>query len=116
LHRQSSTTAAALLHFFAHLLIAPPLGHVFISTFAALAIVLPAFGSSLAAIRNHSEYQRNAERYRFMIQYLTTIRNEMSHSHSQKNLMKLVEEANELMMNEQMEWRVLFRVHRVEMP
>jgi hypothetical protein len=108
------TFFASLFHFFGHSVTPSASTVFFINLVAALAIIFPAFGSSVAAIRNYNEYKRNSERYEYMVQHLTAIRNEIAGNISRNKFLSLLREANELMMSEHMDWRVLLRVRSIE--
>ncbi len=108
------TFIASVFHLLGHSVISADSTVFSINFFAALAIIFPAFGSSVAAIRNYSEYKRNSERYEFMVQHLSAIRNEILGNISQDKFLSLLREANELMMSEHMDWRVLLRVRSIE--
>lgn len=108
------TFFASIFHLFGHYVASITPIVLYLNLFAALAIIFPAFGSSVAAIRNYSEYKRNSERYEFMVQHLSAIRNEILGNISQDKFLSLLREANELMMSEHMDWRVLLRVRSIE--
>jgi len=108
------TFIAAFFHFFGHFLIPTQTNGPLLTLFAALAISLPAVGSSVTAIRNYREYQRNSERYGSMVQYLTTIRNEINRATTREKFIELVKEADEVMMKEHMDWRILFTCRSIE--
>ncbi|MCX5800582.1 MAG: hypothetical protein NTX17_04275 [Candidatus Eisenbacteria bacterium] len=76
---------------------------------ASWAIVLPAAGAAIASIRIHREYLRNSERYRHMVDHLTRITGRIEQSEDRETLVGSLEEANELMLLENQDWRVIFR-------
>jgi len=79
------------------------------SILASWAIVLPAAGAAIASIRVHREYLRNSERYKHMFDHLTTITERIEQSEDTDTLVRSLEEANELMLLENQDWRVIFR-------
>jgi hypothetical protein len=73
-----------------------------------LAIVLPAVGAALAGIRAHREYLRNAERYAAMVRVLGEIGDEIEEAREWLALTDQLEMANEIMLRENQDWRVVF--------
>lgn len=87
----------------------------FIATLiAAAAIVLPAVAASLSAIRVQREYRHNAERAAAMLHHLSSITLRIRRAERMDELCDLLEEANEVMLREQQEWRVVFRFRELE--
>ncbi len=74
---------------------------------ASMAIILPVSGAALGGIRVHREYLRNAERYGHMARYLSTLGDQIRRAQDFYVLTGLVEEANEVMIRENQDWRVL---------
>jgi len=81
---------------------------------AFLTISLPAIGSAVAAIRVQREYLRNAERYSHVVRHLTAIRNQIRHAKTMGELSGFLEEANEITLREQQDWRIIFRFRGIE--
>lgn len=82
----------------------------------SMAIILPAVGAALAGIRIHHEYLRNAERYYHMAMHLSSISERIIEAKDMKTLTKLLEEANEMMLRENQDWRVVFLFQKLEPP
>jgi hypothetical protein len=76
---------------------------------AFLAIVLPATGAAIASVRVHREYLRNSERYRQMADHLTRSMGEIGQANGREALTRCLQEANDLMLLENQDWRVIFR-------
>jgi hypothetical protein len=83
---------------------------------ASAAIILPVIGAALAGIRVHREYLRNAERYSHMARHLTTVSNQIERAPDLAALTGLVEEANEVMLRENQDWRVVVLFQKLEAP
>jgi len=81
---------------------------------AAATIVLPAVAASLSAIRVQREYRHNAERAAGMLRHLSSISLRIREAGTMDELCDLLEEANEVMLREQQEWRVVFRFRELE--
>jgi hypothetical protein len=81
-----------------------------------LAIILPTASAAFAGIRFHREYLRNAERYTHMARYLSTISEKIKKAQDMKTLAGILEEANEIMFLENWDWRVAFRLRKMEAP
>jgi len=82
----------------------------------SMAIILPAVGAALAGIRIHHEYLRNAERYDHMGMHLSSISERIREAKDMKTLTRLLEEANEMMLRENQDWRVVFIFQKLEAP
>jgi hypothetical protein len=85
---------------------------------ASVTIILPAVGAALAGIRIHREYLRNAERYAPMVRYLSMIRDQINleSDTDTENLTRLLEKANDMMLRENQDWRVVFNIPKLEAP
>lgn len=81
---------------------------------AAATIVLPAVAATLSAIRIQREYRHNAERAAAMLRHLSSISLRIREAGTMDDLCDLLEEANEVMLREQQEWRVVFRFRELE--
>jgi hypothetical protein len=79
-----------------------------------MAIVCPAIGSTLAAIRTHREYLRNARRASEMIHHLEEIKEQMKEARDLDHFLPLMREAEETMLHENEDWRVVVRFHELE--
>jgi hypothetical protein len=86
------------------------------SLLIAGAIILPALGAALADIRIHREYSRNAERYGHMAQQLESLSRQIAGAQDMSELLPLLEEANEVMLREQQDWRVIVLFQELEAP
>jgi hypothetical protein len=86
------------------------------SLLIAVAIILPALGAALADIRIHREYSRNAERYAHMARLLTSLDHQIARTRDMSELLPLLEEANEVMLREQQDWRVVVLFQEIEAP
>lgn len=82
----------------------------------SLAIILPTASAAFAGIRFHHEYLRNAERYTHMVRYLSTISEKMKQAQDMKALTDILKEAHEMMFLENWDWRVAFRLRKMEVP
>jgi len=74
---------------------------------ASVAIILPATGASLAGIRTYREHLRNAKRYESMDRYLTGVIARIQMETNPAWLGSILHEANEVMMREHEDWRVV---------
>jgi hypothetical protein len=83
---------------------------------ASIAIIFPAIGASLAGIRVHQEYLKNAERYRHMGQHLSSIRKKIEDAKDMKILTAILEVVNEMMLRENQDWRVVLLFQKLEAP
>lgn len=104
------TFLAAVLHvldvghdFFHHLL-------------AFMAIVFPAIAGALGAIRIHREYLRNAMRSAEMVHHLEELKDQMMKAQDLEGFLPLVCEAEETMLRENEDWRVVVRFHDLKPP
>jgi hypothetical protein len=89
---------------------------VFDRIFLLMAIVLPAVASALSAIRTHREYLRNAKRSHEMVRHLEEIREQMKAAQDLESFLPLVREAEETMLHENENWRIVVRFHELEPP
>lgn len=81
-----------------------------------LLISFPAATAALTAIRVQNEYQRNSKRYKNTSSHLKKIRAEIEQTKTLKELTKQVDEANEIMLREHQDWRVVFIFRELEPP
>ena len=89
---------------------------VFDRIFLLMAIALPAAASALSAIRTHREYLRNAKRSAEMVRHLEEIRERMTATQDFESFLQLVREAEETMLHENEDWRIVVRFHELEPP
>lgn len=80
------------------------------------AIIFPAVGAALAGIRSHREYLRNSERYGQMARQLSRISRQIESAQTLKKLSELLQEANELMLRENQDWRIVLRFQKLGTP
>ena len=80
------------------------------------AIVFPAVAAALAAIRTHREYLRNSLRSREMARHLEELKAGMMNSHDREGLLARIQEAEQVMLYENADWRVVVRFHEIELP
>jgi len=106
----SCTFIAAVLH------VLPVGSDLFHRLFAFMAIVFPAIGGALGAIRIHREYLRNAERSTEMVRHLEETKGKMKEVQNLESFLPLVREAEETMLHENEDWRVVVRFHELEPP
>jgi hypothetical protein len=83
---------------------------------AAAATILPGVGAALAGIRMHREYLRNAERYSHMARYLASIAEQIGQTCETQSLIGLLREANDVMLRENQDWRVVVLFQDLEAP
>lgn len=83
---------------------------------AFLAVVLPALGGALGAIRHQREYLKNAKRYEAMAERLREIRDRMARATDLDPLQREVREAAELMLHENADWQMVVWVSGLEPP
>ena len=69
-------------------------------------IIFPAGGASIAGYLALREFRRNAERYEQMVQPMRNFSKQIEMAHSREALIGIVEEANELMLRENQDWRI----------
>lgn len=84
--------------------------------FLFMAIVFPALAGALGAIRTHREYLRNAMRSTEMVRHLEELKEQMIEAKTIENFLHLVREAEETMLHENEDWRVVVRFHELEPP
>lgn len=108
------TFIAALLHFIGEFL--PQFQFAPHGVLVSLAIILPASGAALAGIRVHREHLRNAEQYNHMESHLTEKYSQINEAKDMIELTELLEGANEIMLRENQDWRVVFLFQKLEAP
>jgi len=102
------TICAALLH------VASVGPHLLGTFFAFMAIVLPAIAASITAIRTHRDYLRNSMRSAEMVRHLKEIKGRMMLSKDHNSFLEPLKEAEETMLHENEDWRVVVRFHTPE--
>ena len=90
--------------------------HLLGSILAFMAIVFPAIGASITAIRTHRDYLRNSMRSTEMVRHLKELKGEMMLVQDRDNLLRLLRETEETMLHENEDWRVVVRFHMPEVP
>jgi hypothetical protein len=81
---------------------------------ALFAIAFPAVGSALAGIREHRDLHKNSARYSEMAHHLQGISLEIEQSQDAQQLATALNHANEIMLREHQDWRVVILFHRLE--
>lgn len=104
------TICVALLHI---LKVGP---HAAENAFAFMAIVFPAIGASIAAIRTHRDYLRNSMRATEMVRHLQELRDEMMKVQDCGSFLGLLKGTEETMLRENEDWRVVVRFNTPEAP
>jgi hypothetical protein len=80
------------------------------------AILFPAGGASIAALRNHRDYLRNSMRSAEMARHLKELRNQLAETHDPVAFIALLKEIEETMLRENEDWRIVVRFHTPELP
>jgi hypothetical protein len=104
------TLVAALLHFIG------AGGESWGRLLLFLAIVSPSVAAALGAVRTHREYLRNAQRSKEMALHLEDLKARMKDARDLESFIPLVQEAEEIMLQENADWRVVVRFHELEPP
>ena len=111
-----ATLLAALIHVLAGHHEGAEGGDSLNSLLIALAIILPVAGAALADIRAYRNYHRNAERYAHMARQLALLEPQIARTSTLQELMPLLEQANEIMLREQQDWRAVLLFQKLEAP
>jgi hypothetical protein len=77
--------------------------------FTWLAIVLPALAAAVSAIRNQREHEKISRRSGEMVHHLEELKNGMSEAADRDTFLEWVREADETMLYENEDWRVVVR-------
>jgi hypothetical protein len=77
--------------------------------FTWLAIVLPALAAAVSAIRNQREHEKISRRSGEMVHHLEELKNGMSEAADRETFLEWVREADETMLYENEDWRVVVR-------
>uniref|UniRef100_UPI00351C28AA hypothetical protein n=1 Tax=Methanomethylovorans sp. TaxID=2758717 RepID=UPI00351C28AA len=91
------------------------LGHEVVNpnVLASFGIILPAIGASLAGILSKREFLKNSARYEQMLSPLKGICKQMDDVKNMDQLIELLEQANDLILRENQDWRVSFLSQRL---
>jgi len=81
-----------------------------------LAISMPATGSAFSALRSHFEHNRLARRSEKMAAYLEELESQLVAVDTIDGLLRIVREAEALMLNENSEWYVMIGFRKMETP
>ena len=88
-----------------------------LETFLAFAAtVFPAIAASITAIRTQRDYLRNSMRSAEMLGHLEEIRGKIIAAQDSSSFYYLLKEAEEIMLHENEDWRVVVRFHKPEVP
>ncbi len=79
-----------------------------------LSIALPAFGSAIAGIGAHRQYQRNAVVYERMQHYLTSAETRMSRARTLPEVQRAAAEVDDIMGDENRDWLGIMKFHDFE--
>ena len=79
-----------------------------------VAIIAPAVAGALGAIRTHREYLRNARRSAEMAHHLKELKARMEMAGDLAEFLPMVNEAEEIMLHENADWRIVVRFHELE--
>jgi hypothetical protein len=88
--------------------------HLFEVFFAFMATMLPAIGASITAIRTHRDYLRNSMRSAEMVRHLKELKGRMMLCRDYNSFLGSLKEAEETMLHENEDWRVVVRFHTPE--
>ena len=105
---------AASLHGFPHFLAHYEYSPIADGILTIVALGLPATGAMMEGIRHIMEYSRNHKRYHKMHIALENLNNKFSTIKDQKRLQDLMNEADDLMMQEVIDWLSMRRVLELE--
>jgi hypothetical protein len=84
--------------------------------------VLPAFGAAIAAIRNQGEFHRIAQRSRAMCEELSDLQMALTdvaprgNELKSQNMRGIMEQTARLMINETLDWRIVFQDRPLVLP
>lgn len=81
-----------------------------------LAISFPAAGTVFSSLRAHFEHNRLSRRSEKIVYYIEELEARLEKADSMDSLLKVVREAEALMLNENSEWYVMIGFHRLETP
>jgi SMODS and SLOG-associating 2TM effector domain 1 len=104
------TCLAALLHAL------PIVPHALRPTLWFAAIVLPALGAAVAAIRTQREYHRSAARSAAIVERLESVARRLGQVEDADSLRRLGVEADDIMSRENDDWRAVVGSHPLEPP
>jgi hypothetical protein len=112
-----TSTGLFVLTLFAALLHIIGVGHhVLGNGLALMAIVFPAIGASISAIRIHRDYLRNSMRSTEMVRHLSELGERIVQVQDEKSLLQIITETEQTMLHENEDWRVVVRFNMPELP
>lgn len=82
----------------------------------ATAIILPTVAAALTGIRNDNEYDRNSKRYKQMCQYVSHLKELIEEVEDMESLVEILDRANQIMLGEHQDWRVVVQFHKLQPP
>lgn len=82
----------------------------------SIGIILPAMGASISGLISNRELQRTATRYEQMVPPLKNIKRQLDNPMTIEQFVTLMEQANELMLRENQDWRVSFLLQKLKPP
>jgi hypothetical protein len=110
------TFLVALLHLIPHS--AFHLWHIsqepIVRVLTLLAIALPTAGAALTGLESHFEYSKIARRSTYMVSHLVDLENKLDGVKSIKELAKLVDETENLMLQENSDWFFMIGIHSIK--
>jgi hypothetical protein len=86
------------------------------TTLSLLAVIFPAFASTLVALRTRRDYQRISRRYLEMVNHLTELKHRMLETEKPEDFYETVKEIEDTMLHENEDWRVVVRFKKTEAP
>ena len=84
--------------------------------FLFVAISFPTLAAWITATRMHKDFQRNAMRSSEMAHHLTELNDQLTDAHDDDDFIRLLREAEEIMLRENEDWRIVLRFHVPEPP
>ena len=92
-------------------------GHHLLETiFVFMAVVFPAVASGMTGIRTHRDYLRSSMRSAEMVRHLEELKEKVNLAQDYDSFLELLREAEETMLHENEDWRVVVRFHIPEVP
>ncbi len=86
------------------------------SSLAFMAITFPTLSATIAGIRIHREYQRNAQRYTQMSLYLDSVSKQIDQAQDINSLNNILDGVNDMFVLENHAWRAEFERGKLEAP
>jgi hypothetical protein len=90
--------------------------HFLETIFAFVAITFPAIATSITAVRTHRDYLRNSMRSGEMVRHLKELKSKIALAGDKKSFLEVIKEAEETMLHENEDWRVVVKFHIPEVP